>query len=186
MKKRAEELQAKARAESGFSLRNFVMMSPLHWQVFFLTLLYSLAVTVLAFIVCYPVAFAIAQPQPGQPTALLFLLLLVPYAINELLRIFAWTMILANEGILNRVLDSFGIIDLSLGQSIRWVASNGTVFVVMAYTYILFMVFPIYNTIETLDRSQIEAARDLARPPGASTPESCCPMPSPASRSARS
>ncbi len=89
----------------------------------------------------------------------------MPYAINELLRIFAWTMILANEGILNRVLDSVGIIDLSLGESIRWVASNGTVFVVMVYTYILFMVFPIYNTIETLDRSQIEAARDL----GAST-----------------
>ena len=55
--------------------------------------------------------------------------------------------------------------DLAAGDGIRFVASNGAVFAVMVYAYILFMVFPIYNTIETLDRNQIEAARDL----GAST-----------------
>ncbi len=161
-------------------------MSGLHWRVFFLTLLYALAVTVLAFIVCYPVAYAMSKPRPAGRSALLFLALVIPYAINELLRIFAWTMILANEGILNRLLDWMGLIDLSAGESIRWVTSNGSVFLVMVYTYILFMVFPIYNTIETLDRSQIEAARDLGPLLGASMRAWCCPMPSQASRSDRS
>jgi spermidine/putrescine transport system permease protein len=165
LQQRFAELDAQQRAESGYSLRNFTTMSALHWQVFFLTLLYALAVTVLAFIVCYPIAYALAEPRGDTKAAVLFLGLVIPYAINELLRIFAWTIILANNGILNSVLDTIGMIDLDAGGSIRWMASNGTVFTVMVYTYILFMVFPIYNTIETLERSQIEAAKDL----GAST-----------------
>jgi spermidine/putrescine transport system permease protein len=165
LKTRSAELNAKQQAETGFSIRNFTTMSPLHWRVFFMTLLYALAVTVLSFIVCYPVAYALAQPRPEGRAAILFLALLIPYTINELLRIFAWTMILANNGIINSLLDGIGILDLAQGDAILWMSSNGAVFCVMVYAYILFMVFPIYNTIETLDRSQIEAARDL----GAST-----------------
>ena len=74
-------------------------------------------------------------------------------------------MILANEGTLNSFLDVLGIISLGDDETIHWLASNGAVFCVMVYAYILFMVFPVYNTIETLDPNQIEAAKDL----GAST-----------------
>ena len=158
-------LKAEQEAAAGYSLLNFTTMSALHVKIFVMTLLYSLCVTLICFFVCYPIAYTVAQTARGERAALLMLGLLVPYAINELLRIFAWTMILANEGTLNSFLDVLGIISLGDGETIRWLASNGAVFCVLVYAYILFMVFPIYNTIETLDPNQIEASRDL----GAST-----------------
>ncbi len=154
-------LRAEEDARAGLSAENFTTMSPLHWRVFGLTFLYCVAVTALSLIVCYPVAYAVAQAQGTARAGVLLLGLVVPYAINELLRIFAWTMILANNGILNGALDALGVIDLESGETIRWLASNGSVFAVMVYAYVLFMVFPIYNAIETLERAQIEAARDL-------------------------
>jgi spermidine/putrescine transport system permease protein len=160
-----QRLLAEQEAAAGYSLRNFTTMSGLHLRIFMMTLVYSFCVTLICFCVCYPVAFTVAQVAKGERAALLMLGLIIPYAINELLRIFAWTMILANEGILNSALDAVGLIDLAQGDSIRWLASNGAVFCVMVYAYILFMVFPIYNTIETLDPNQLEASRDL----GAST-----------------
>ena len=54
--------------------------------------------------------------------------LVIPYAINELLRIFSWVMILEKQGILNGVLDALGLIDMTAGEGIRFVASNGAVF----------------------------------------------------------
>lgn len=147
------------------SLGNFTSMSAVHARIFVATLFYALCVTVLSFFVCYPVAYAVATTTNPNRLALLLLCLIIPYAINELLRIFAWVMVLERQGLLNSVLDWLGFIDLSKGEGVRFVASNLAVFAVMVYAYILFMVFPIYNTIDTLDRNQIEAARDL----GAST-----------------
>lgn len=97
----------------------------------------------------------------GERAALLMLGLIIPYANNELLSIFAWITILANEGILNSALDAVGLLDLAHGEPIRWRASDGAVFCVMVYAYILFMVFPICNTIGTLDPNQLDALRDL-------------------------
>jgi spermidine/putrescine transport system permease protein len=140
-------------------------MSAVHFSIFLWTLFYALCVTVLCFLVCYPVAYAAATMRSQERLTLLMVGLVIPYAINELLRIFSWVMILEKQGILNSLLDGLGIIDMGAGEGLRFVASNGAVFTVMVYAYILFMVFPIYNTIDTLDRNQIEAARDL----GAST-----------------
>ena len=161
----AARLQAEEAAQKGWSLRNFTTMSPLHWRIFGMTLVYAFCVTLISFVVCYPIAYAAAQAKTPRRTALLLLALAIPYALNELLRIFAWTMILANQGLLNHALDALGILNLSQGQGIRWLASNGAVFCVMVYTYMLFMVFSIYGSLETLDRSQIEAARDLGASP---------------------
>ncbi|MCR9255241.1 MAG: ABC transporter permease [Alphaproteobacteria bacterium] len=151
--------------ETSYSLRNFTDMSAIHVEIFLMTLLYALCVTLLCFVVCYPVAYAAASMPTAEKLTLMMVGLVIPYAINELLRIFSWVMILEKQGILNWVFDAVGLIDFEAGEGIRFVASNGAVFTVMVYAYILFMVFPIYNTIDTLDRNQIEAARDL----GAST-----------------
>lgn len=161
----AQEKAIKAGGGAGYAVDNFTSMSAVHAKIFVSTLLYALLVTVLAFLACYPVAYAVATARTGERLALMMLGLVIPYAINELLRIFSWVMILEKQGVLNRLLDALGLIDIEAGEGIRFVASNGAVFAVMVYAYILFMVFPIYNTIETLDRNQIEAARDL----GAST-----------------
>lgn len=148
-----------------YSLGNFTSMSAVHGRIFVATLFYALCVTVLSFFVCYPVAYAVATTKSADRLALLLLCLVIPYAINELLRIFAWVMVLERQGLLNALLDWLGFIDMANGEGVRFVASNAAVFAVMVYAYILFMVFPIYNTIDTLDPNQIEAARDL----GAST-----------------
>lgn len=161
----AREAEIKSAGSPGYALGNFTGMSRIHAWIFVSTLFYALCVTVLSFVACYPVAYAVATARTGERLALMMLGLVIPYAINELLRIFSWVMILEKQGILNGVLDALGVIDMGAGEGVRFVASNGAVFVVMVYAYILFMVFPIYNTIETLDRNQIEAARDL----GAST-----------------
>jgi spermidine/putrescine transport system permease protein len=143
------------------SLENFTTMSGLHLKIFAMTLLYALVVTVCAFVICYPVAYAAAMAENKNKLTLILIGLVIPYAINELLRIFSWVMILEKNGILNAFLDAIGLIDTAAGEGFRFVASNGAVFTVMVYAYVLFMVFPIYNTIDTLDKSQIEAARDL-------------------------
>ncbi len=171
LQQRIVELEAEEANQSAvgvneeLSLKNFTDMSEVHFRIFVSTIFYALMVTLLAFVVCYPVAYAVAMAPTANRAAMLMLGLVVPYAINELLRIFAWVMILEKQGILNHVFDALGLIDLGSGEGVRFVASNGAVFTVMVYAYVLFMVFPIYNTMETLDKNQIEAARDL----GAST-----------------
>jgi spermidine/putrescine transport system permease protein len=151
--------------DTSYSLKNFTMMSSVHFQIFLATIIYALCVTILAFAMCYPVAYAVAMTTNRNKLAILMLGLLIPYAINELLRIFSWIMILEKQGVLNGLLDLLGIINMEAGEGFRFVASNGAVFTVMVYAYVLFMVFPIYNTVDTLDKNQIEAAKDL----GAST-----------------
>nr|WP_255599459.1 ABC transporter permease [Afifella sp. IM 167] len=148
-----------------YTMRNYTRMSALHFQIFLRTIFYAAMVTVLALVVCYPVAYAIAQVATPRRAAFLMLGLIIPYAINELLRVYAWLMILDYQGVLNTMLDWIGVTDLATQQWIPFLQSPGAVFVAMVYAYILFMVFPIYNTLETLDKNQVEAARDL----GAST-----------------
>jgi spermidine/putrescine transport system permease protein len=168
LESRIADMEAQEDTSSGeagmkerLSLDNFTTMSGLHLKIFAMTILYALTVTIFAFVICYPVAYAAAMAESKNKLTLILIGLVIPYAINELLRIFSWVMILEKNGILNAFLDGIGIIDMSAGEGFRFVASNGAVFTVMVYAYVLFMVFPIYNTIDTLEKSQIEAARDL-------------------------
>ncbi|CCG09466.1 ABC transporter permease [Pararhodospirillum photometricum] len=148
-----------------YTTANYTRMSGLHFTIFVKTIAYALAVTLLALAVCYPVAYAVAHLAPPARAGLLLVGLAIPYAINELLRVYAWLMILDTQGVLNSLLAWLGVVDFQARTWIPFLESSGAVFVAMVYTYTLFMVFPIYNTLETLDRNQIEAARDL----GAST-----------------
>ncbi|WP_436642603.1 ABC transporter permease [Microbaculum sp. FT89] len=147
-----------------YTLSNYSRMSGLHFRIFVRTIIYAAMVTVLALVVCYPIAFAVARVATPQAAAFLMLGLIIPYAINELLRVYAWLMILDYQGVLNTFLDWIGVTNLAAKQWIPFLESPAAVFVAMVYTYILFMVFPIYNTLETLDRNQLEAARDLGAP----------------------
>jgi spermidine/putrescine transport system permease protein len=142
-----------------YTVANYTEMTGYHARIFLKTILASLAVALISFLVCYPVAYAAATAgRPGR-AALILLLLVIPYAINELLRVFAWLMILDYHGLANLLVEALG------GRPIRFLDTDFGVFVAMVYAYVLFMVFPLYNTLETLDRNQIDAARGL----GAST-----------------
>jgi spermidine/putrescine transport system permease protein len=131
-------------------------------EVLVRTLFFAVCATMLALVVCYPVAYKVALATSPEKTVWLMLGLIIPYAIVELMRIYAWTAIIDNRGLINETLMWTGAIT----EPIQFKRSALTVFVVIVYTYVLFMVFPIYNVMSTLDRNQIEAARDL----GASSP----------------
>ena len=154
--------ESRQRAEPRYSLANYfeLFSNDANRPIFFKTIWASILVTLIALAICYPVAFYLAKSAPPNATALLILGLVVPYWINEILRVFSWLMILADSGVLNQFLLATGLAD----GPVDWRDGNKAVIIGMTYAYILFMVFPIYNTVETLDSNQIEAARDLGAP----------------------
>lgn len=128
--------------------------------IFAKTIWSSILVTIAAFLICYPLAFYLARGTSIDRARLLIVALIIPYWINEILRTFAWMLILARGGLINTVLMNLGLID----QPIIFLGQTPTIVLGMVYAYVLFMVFPIYNVLDTLDKAQIEAARDLGAP----------------------
>jgi spermidine/putrescine transport system permease protein len=145
--------------EDVYTLKNYIVLftTPLHRTIFLKTIWSSIIVTGVALTICYPVAFYLAKVARGARFSWILMGLIIPYWINELLRIFAWQLILADAGILNQLLIYIGVI----AEPFNFRAGNGAVIMGMTYAYILFMVFPLYNAMESLDRNQIDAARDL-------------------------
>ncbi len=134
---------------------------PIRLQVFIHTILFSSVTTLISFIVTYPIAYYLAKVANPRNVSTLFLLVLIPLWVSEILRSFAWFIILALKGPLNIALMGIGI----TSEPIRWITGfNGVIFG-LVYAYILFMLFPVYGAIQSLETNQIEAAKDL----GAST-----------------
>lgn len=133
---------------------------PVRIKVFILTIFYSAVVTLITFALAYPLAYYLAKIVAPRSLPTLFLLLFVPLWVSEILRSFAWFIILSFKGPLNALLMQVGIID----SEIRWIAGFSPVIIGLVYTYVLFMVFPLYNSMQSLDSNQIEAAEDLGSP----------------------
>jgi len=129
-------------------------------KVFLLTIFYSIVVTLITFALAYPLSYYLAKIVRPKSLPTLFLLLFVPLWVSEVLRSFAWFIILTLKGPLNVVLMALGIIT----TEIRWISGFSPVIIGLVYTYVLFMVFPIYNAMQSLDSNQIEAAEDLGSP----------------------
>ncbi|MEO9654295.1 ABC transporter permease [Marinomonas sp.] len=142
-----------------YSLVNYdtLFNNQIHLAIFFKTIWSSVLVTLLTLVVSYPIAFYLAKVATARQAALCLLLLIIPFWINEILRTFSWYIILAYKGPLNALLLSLGVID----RPVRFLSGDGGVMIGMVYAYILFMVFPIYNAIESLDTNQVKAARSL-------------------------
>ena len=145
--------------EDVYTLKNYMVLftTPLHRAIFFKTIWSSIIVTFVAFAICYPISYYLAKMARGARFSLLMMGIIIPYWINELLRLFAWQLILSDVGILNNILMFIGV----AGEPINFRSGNSAVILGMAYAYILFMIFPLYNAIESLDSNQIDAARDL-------------------------
>ena len=142
------------------SIFGITVPMPVRIKVFLLTIVYSAVVTIITLVLAYPLAFYLAKIVSPRSLPTLFLLLFVPLWVSEILRSFAWFIILAFKGPLNALLMSLGIID----TEIRWIAGFSPVIIGLVYTYVLFMVFPLYNAMQSLDSNQIEAAEDLGSP----------------------
>jgi spermidine/putrescine transport system permease protein len=136
------------------------MFNYLHLQVFLRTIIASIFVTLIDFALCYPIAYYIAQVAKGSFARSMILLLILPFWVNEILRAFSFRILFGTSGVINAVLQSLGIVD----QPIDFLRADVALYAGLTYAYILLMVFPLYNAIESLDHNQIEAARDLGSP----------------------
>jgi spermidine/putrescine transport system permease protein len=131
-----------------------------HMKAFFWSIAYSVIVTALNFAICYPLAFYMAQAGTIQKVRLIMLGLIVPYWVNEILRAFAMRLLLTTKGLINQALMGVGLIDTPLD----FLGTDAGLFIGLSYAYLLVMIFPLYNAIESLDKNQLEAARDLGAP----------------------
>jgi len=152
-------------ADGGFTLSNFATMGD-YAVVFTRSFELALIATAVCVLIGYPVSYFMAKEGPGfQRVAML--LIMLPMWINFLLRTYAWMSILDNNGLLNNLFRSIGLIDLYnsiFGTNIQYfqmLNTSGAVVLGMVYNYLPFMILPIYSVIVKLDHSLLEAARDL-------------------------
>ena len=132
----------------------------LYINTYFSSLKISSISTVLCLLVGYPMAYAIVRAQSTTKNVLLMLIIL-PFWTSFLLRVYAWMGLLADQGTVNNLLIGMGIID----EPIRLLYTDFAVYVGIVYTYLPFMILPLYANMEKLDWTLLEAAADLgARP----------------------
>ena len=125
--------------------------------VFINTIVTAIFVTVINLCFCYPIAFYMAKVAKPNTARLLIVSLVIPFWINELLRSFALRILFASEGVINNVLLGSGLLD----SSINFISLDIALYTGLTYAYILLMIFPLYNAIESLDINQLEASKDL-------------------------
>jgi len=143
---------------AGLDFDNFVFLSEdsLYIKAYWSSLKIAALATFLTLLVGFPFAYAIANtPQEWRPS--LLMLIILPFWTSFLIRIYALIGIISNEGFLNQFLMWTGLISTPLVI----MNTNTAVYIGIVYTYLPFMVLPIYATLEKLDGSLLEAAQDL-------------------------
>ena len=130
--------------------------SDAHLSIFWRSVKLSLMTTFVAFLVGFPTAYFIAT-RPKKTRDIWMLLIIIPFWTNLLIRTFAVMEIIRNEGVVNTLLISLGVID----QPIQLLFTEFAITLGMFYVYLPLMVLPIYASMERLDFSLVEAAYDL-------------------------
>ncbi|KPL55703.1 putrescine/spermidine ABC transporter permease [Prosthecomicrobium hirschii] len=116
--------------------------------------------TLMTLLVGYPIAYGMARaPKSLRPT--LLMLVILPFWTSFLIRVYAWIGILSNEGLLNSLLMWTGVID----EPLTILSTSKAVYLGIVYSYLPFMVLPLYSALEKLDDSLLEAAQDLGCTP---------------------
>ena len=161
-------------AEFQGTLENFAEMGA-YTSVFLRSFRLALVATLICLLIGYPVSYWMAHEGPGFQRVAMALIML-PMWMNFLLRTYSWMSILENNGLLNQLFRSIGLVDLYNQIALHFAAdpalykptdyipmigTSGAVVLGMVYNYLPFMILPIYSVIVKLDGSLIEAARDL-------------------------
>ncbi len=143
-------------AELDFENFTFLATDDLYWKAYLSSLKIAAISTVLTLIVGYPIAYAMARADESwRPT--LLMLVILPFWTSFLIRVYSWIGILSQEGYLNQLLLGLGLID----DPLIILNTNVAVYIGIVYTYLPFMVLPIYASLERMDHSLLEAAEDL-------------------------
>ncbi|MCX6431590.1 MAG: ABC transporter permease [Actinobacteria bacterium] len=131
-------------------------LDPVYLQVLGNSLLIATVTTVLALLIGYPVAYAIAR-MPSRWRTLALVLVVLPFWSNFLIRTYAWIVLLNSEGPLNKALIATGLRDEPIGL----LYNRGAVIVGLLYAYLPLMILPLYASLERMDWSLLEAATNL-------------------------
>lgn len=139
-----------------FTLDNYITLftKDLYVNAYVRSLWIGLVTTVVCLLIAYPLALYIVQRSPRWRNLLLFLVL-IPFWTNFLVRTYAWMIILANNGVINSLLQAVGLPRQTL------LNTTGAVLVGLIYGELPFMVLPIYASIDRFDFTLLEAASDL-------------------------
>lgn len=134
----------------------FLTEDQLYWRAYLSSVQIALISTSITLLVGFPIAYAMARAaRAWRPT--LLMLVILPFWTSFLIRIYAWMGLLGSDGTVNQVLQALGLID----DPIRMLNTNFAVYIGIVYTYLPFMILPIYAALERLDDSLLEAAEDL-------------------------
>jgi len=143
----------------GFTLGNYMAFfsEPIYWLTFVRTAFYSILVTFLVMAIALPVAFYITKVARVRAGGFLMVLVLVPFWVSELIRVYGWIILLRESGVINRLFTSMGL----FSQPIELLYNDITMILGLVYTSMLFMVVPVVGVMDALDDALIEAAYDL-------------------------
>ncbi|AZS13195.1 ABC transporter permease [Paenibacillus lutimineralis] len=144
-----------------FNLNSYAtFFDPLYLGIYWDTIVLSVVTTVICLLLSYPLAYYIANAGPRMQTWGL-VMITIPFWINFLIRTYAWVLLLRTQGVVNSLLLDLGFIQ----EPLQMLYTKGAVFLGMVYTFIPFMVLPIYVALEQMDKKLLEAASDLGATP---------------------
>ena len=143
---------------SQFDFENYAFLTgdDLYWKAYLSSLQIAIVSTIITLFVGFPIAYGMAK-APAEWRATLMMLIILPFWTSFLIRVYAWIGILGTEGYLNQLLMSVGLI----GSPLQILNTNIAVYIGIVYTYLPFMVLPIYAALDRMDESLLEAAEDL-------------------------
>jgi putrescine transport system permease protein len=143
-------------AQLDFENFEFLATDDLYWKSYLSSVQIALISTILALLVGFPIAYGMANaPKEWQPT--LMLLVILPFWTSFLIRVYSLIGLLSQEGMVNQFLIWIGVIS----EPLVILNTNVAVYIGIVYTYVPFMILPIYATLIKLDGSLLEAAEDL-------------------------
>jgi putrescine transport system permease protein len=146
---------------AGLSLDNYRLLGsdPLYLFSYGKSLEIATLSTLMLLAVGFPIAYAMSR-TPRRVQAVVVVLVVLPFWTSFLIRIYAWMNILQHDGLLNRLLLVLHIVH----EPPVWLATNTAIYIGIVYSYLPFMVLPLYAVLEKLDESLLEAAADLGCP----------------------
>ena len=162
---------------AGLGLDNYATLfsDDIYWLSYLKSLKIAAVSTAILLLIGYPLAYGMAR-APRRAQSVLVMLVVLPFWTSFLIRVYAWINILQTDGLLNRVLSDLHIIELLnrvlqalhmnvIDAPVAWLASDTAIYIGIVYSYLPFMVLPLYATLEKMDFTLLEAAADLgARP----------------------
>lgn len=143
------------------TLGNYLRLAaPEYMNVLLKSLRLAALTTAICIVIGYPFGYLMARLNP-RARSIVMLLMIVPFWTNALIRIYGWRILLMGNGPLNTLLLSAGLIS----KPLKLLYTDGAVLLGMVYALIPFMILPTFSTVEKLDYSVVEAARDLGASP---------------------